>query len=650
MPHLNIDIETYSSADISDGGVYKYAEAPDFEVLMIAYSYDDGPIQIIDDFTTDQAKDFLAMLTDPTITKIAWNANFERVCLSRFFNLQLSAEDWHCSMVHAARYSLPLSLDHAAKVLGVSEEKDKNGKALIRFFSIPCKPTRTNGNRTRNSRLHDWEKWEAFKRYCIQDVKVEMAISEKLNSLPAVHNTTEEALYDLDQKINDRGILIDQDFVHAAIAIDEAVKSAMLEEAAHLTGLDNPNSAAQLKDWLSTTMDKDIASLRKQDMPDLLKTAPDDSVKRVLQLRTELSKTSVKKYEAMTSAVCKDSRIRGLLQFYGANRTGRWAGRLVQVQNLPQNHLSDLDTARKLVLNGDAEVLQMCYTNVPDTLSQLIRTAFIASPGKVFGVADFSAIEARVIAWLAGEQWRLEVFKTHGKIYEASASQMFKIPIEQITKGSDLRQKGKVSELALGYQGGANALINMGALKMGIAEKELPQLVNAWRAANPAIVSLWRKIEEAAREAIIGMGGIKMHTGETALLFKGTKDALFITLPSGRKLTYYKAAVHGNKITYMGMDQTTKQWKQVDTYGGKLVENVVQAIARDCLAEALLRLDEAGYDIVMHVHDEVVVEIDADKADEECKTISDIMGREIDWAAGLPLAADAYHTQYYRKD
>lgn len=650
---LSIDIETYSSNDITEGGVYKYVAAHDFDVLMIAFSIDGAPVQIIDDYTTDEAKAFIEMLTDPAYLKQAWNANFERVCLSKFFKLDLPIEQWRCTMIQAASYSLPLSLDNAAKALNLDIAKDINGKALIRYFSMPCNPTRTNGMRTRNTRLHDWEKWEAFKRYCIRDVEVEMAIADKLNEFPSVGNDVDELyLYRLDQKINDRGILIDEPFVNAAIEIDQTVTASMLEEASHLTGLDNPNSATQLKDWLSKAFSSEVGSLKKQDMPALLKTAPDASVKRVLQLRTELSKTSVKKYWAMKQAVCGDRRIRGLLQFYGANRTGRWAGRLVQVQNLPQNHISDLDTARNLVKSGDAEALLLCYSNAPDVLSQLIRTAFIAPAGKVFGVADFSAIEARVIAWLAGEQWRLDVFNTHGKIYEASASQMFKIPIEQITKGSDLRQKGKVSELALGYQGGANALVNMGALKMGIAETELPKLVSAWRAANPAIVKLWRMVEDYASEAITSLTSINMAnaSGCPMLRFIGTKDALFVQLPSGRRLTYYKAAVNGNKIIYMGTDQTTKQWKQVDTYGGKLVENIVQAIARDCLAYALLALDKAGYDIVMHVHDEVVIEIDEDKAAEQCKHISEIMSKPLVWSTGLPLAADSYFTKYYRKD
>ncbi len=652
MQTLSIDIETYSSADLLKSGVYKYVEAPDFEILLFAYAFNDDEVQLFDltEYNSDEAqksKKVFEALTDPTILKTAYNANFERTCIAKFFKITLPPEQWECTMVKAGMLGLPMSLDAASKVLKLEQKKDSAGKALIRYFSLPCKPTKTNGERTRNLPKHDPEKWKQFSDYCAQDVVVEMAIRNKLSffQIPL----TEKRLWQLDQNINDHGVLVDQSFVYNAIHQDIEYKDRLTKEAIELTGLNNPNSAAQLKDWLTTETGESVTSLTKEAILVLLKSADCEIVKRVLNLRQEMSKTSVKKYEAMAKAVCKDSRIRGLLQFYGANRTGRWAGRLVQVQNLPQNHLSDLDLARRLVKDNDLELLEMLFGNVPDTLSQLIRTAFIAPEGHRFIVADFSAIEARVIAWLAGERWRLQVFATHGKIYEASASQMFKVPIESVTKGSDLRQKGKVSELALGYQGGPNALIKMGALKMGIQENELPKLVKMWRNANKAIVSFWDVVNDAAIAAVEGTPTSIQH----GIKFFTDKNVLFIELPSKRRLSYIAPKLIPNKfggvsLTYEGMDQTTKQWGKQDTYGGKLVENIVQAIARDCLAESMIRLSDARYNIVTHVHDETVSEMPYGKG--SLAEVNEIMGRPIPWAKGLPLKADSYETTYYKKD
>ena len=652
MQTLSIDIETYSSADLLKSGVYKYVEAPDFEILLFAYAFNDDEIQLFDltEYNSNEAqksKKVFEALTDPTILKTAYNANFERTCIAKFFKITLPPDQWECTMVKAGMLGLPMSLDAASKVLKLEQKKDSAGKALIRYFSLPCKPTKTNNFRTRNLPKHDPEKWKQFSDYCVQDVVVEMAIRNKLSffQIPL----TEKRLWQLDQNINDHGVLVDQSFVHNAIHQDIEYKDRLTKEAIELTGLNNPNSAAQLKDWLTTETGESVTSLTKEAIPVLLKSADCEIVKRVLNLRQEMSKTSVKKYEAMAKAVCSDSRIRGLLQFYGANRTGRWAGRLVQVQNLPQNHLSDLDLARRLVKDNDLELLEMLFGNVPDTLSQLIRTAFIAPEGHRFIVADFSAIEARVIAWLAGERWRLQVFATHGKIYETSASQMFKVPIESVTKESDLRQKGKVSELALGYQGGPNALIKMGALKMGIQENELPKLVKMWRNANKAIVSYWDVVNDAAIAAVEGTPTSTQH----GIKFFTDKNVLFIELPSKRRLSYIAPKLIPNKfggvsLTYEGMDQTTKQWGKQDTYGGKLVENIVQAIARDCLAESMIRLSDAGYNIVMHVHDETVSEMPYGKG--SLAEINEIMGRPIPWAKGLPLKADSYETTYYKKD
>lgn len=647
MRTLSIDIETFSSTDLFSAGVYKYVEAPDFEVLLIAYAYDGGDVGVIDLTAENIEPQLLANLTDPAIIKTAYNAAFERTCLAKHFGIPMPPEQWQCTMVKAAMAGYPMGLEAVAKAMKLDQQKDASGKALIRFFSIPCKPTAKNGMRTRNLPQHDPFRWEDFKAYCVQDVRTEMAILDRLSwfTMPE----SESRLWGLDQRINDRGVLVDTAFVEAAISIGNQHRENLIREAIELTGLDNPNSAAQLKEWLEEQTGEAVTTLTKQTVPELLKVTDCEVTTRVLEIRQELAKTSVKKYDAMRACVCADGRIRGLLQFYGATRTGRWAGRLVQVQNLPQNHLEDLDLARRIVRAGDRETLELLFGNVPDTLSQLIRTAFVAPNGRTFAVADFSAIEARVIAWLAGEKWRIDVFNTHGKIYEASAAQMFKVPLESIGKGSPLRQKGKVAELALGYQGGTNALIAMGALRMGIAEEELPGIVAAWRKANPAIVRLWADVEEFAKGATIAMP--KFLKG---LKFETKHGALVITLPSGRELYYQNARLkpgrYGEVITYDGMNQTTKQWGPQETYGGKLVENIVQAIARDCLAESLLRLDEALYDIVMHVHDEVVIELPLDIAGHGLSLCETIMAEPISWAPGLPLKADGYITEYYKKD
>ncbi|MBS1988737.1 DNA polymerase [Candidatus Dependentiae bacterium] len=650
MRNLSIDIETYSSTDLSNCGVYKYVEAPDFEILLFAYAFDNEPVQLVDLASGEQLPaDVLAALTDPNVKKTAHNANFERTCIAAFFGITLLAEQWECTMVKSAMLGLPMSLEHVAKALRLEQEKG-NGKALIRFFSLPCKPTKANGMRYRNLPHHEPAKWQDFRNYCVQDVVVERSIRNKISffTIPP----QEKKLWELDQRINDEGVLLDPVFIGKAIEIDTVQRTKLTEEAIRLTGLDNPNSAAQLKQWIGDETGGNVASLTKEVVPLLLEQVGSDDVKRVLQIRQELAKTSVKKYEAMLDYICLDNRVRGLIQFYGAGRTGRFAGRGIQVHNLPRmedDFIKSLDVARSLVLMGDAEIVEMIFGNVPDTLSQLIRTAFIAPEGSRFIVSDFSAIEARVIAWLAGEVWRLGVFRTHGKIYEASAAQMFKVPIESIKKGSPLRQKGKVAELALGYQGGPNALIKMGALKMGLVEEELPKLVKMWRNANRNIVSYWDAVGNAAIEAV--------DSGEPQLIKHGIrffveKDILFIELPSKRRLAYMSPRLvpgkYGPVLVFMGMNQTTKQWGLQETYGGKLVENIVQAVARDCLAEAMLRLDAAGYKLVMHVHDEVVLEMPYGKGSTE--EVNHIMSQPMPWAKDLPLTADSYETVYYKKD
>ena len=649
---MSIDIETYSSVDLRKSGVYKYTESLDFQVLIIAYSIDGGPVETFDSFTRQMVPsinnhlfaEFYNHLLNPYFIKSAYNANFERVCLSKLFGVELPPEQWRCTMVHALELGLPGSLAEVAKALGVEQQKDANGKKLIKKF---CMPDRWGKQQMSSDELVDTD-WQAFKEYCMQDVRVEMAIRAKLEQFPLVDD--EWRLWAIDQRINDTGIGIDPVLVVNAVNINDIHNDILETEAIKLTGLTNPNSVAQLKEWFKQAESIEIDDLKKQTVPELLKEVKTDAARRMLEIRQELSKTSVKKYNAMWEGKCQDNRVRGLLQFYGAGRTGRWAGRLVQVQNLPGNKMSDLDQARAVVRAGDYDTAQMLYDNVPDVLSQLVRTAFVPKAGHRFIVADFSAIEARVIAWLAGEQWRLDVFNTHGKIYEASAAQMFNVPLDSIGKGSPLRQKGKVAELALGYQGGPNALIAMGALKMGLTEDELPDIVKAWRNANPAIVSLWRNVENAFSDAIQNTKKTLNH-----LSFQVIKNMAFIKLPSGRKLAYVKPELGPhrrfegkNEITYNGVDQMSRKWTRLSTYGGKLVENIVQAIARDCLAESLLRLEREGYRVVMHVHDEVVLEVPIGESSAE--QVAEIMGQGIEWAAGLPLRADAFETDYYRKD
>ncbi|WP_078429793.1 DNA polymerase [Alkalihalobacterium alkalinitrilicum] len=585
MKLLSIDIETYSSVDLIKSGVYAYCESSDFEILLFAYAFnDDEEVHIVDLASGEKVPaDIIKAMTDPTVLKTAYNANFERTCLAKHFRKSMPPDQWRCSSVHALMLGLPGNLDGVAKCLRLKVQKIKEGKALIRYFSVPCKPTKVNEGRTRNLPEHDLDKWATFKDYCKQDVEVERQIRKKLDAFPIPK--VEQKLWELDQKINDEGVLIDNSLVNNAIQADKAFQDKLFEEAVRLTGLENPNSPAQLKGWL-LKQGLEVDSLAKKNVETLMSDVEKPEVKRLLKLRQAMSKTSVKKYEAMERSICPDQRIRGLLQFYGANRTGRWAGRLVQIHNLPRNSLKDLQIARELLESGKYEALELLFESVSDVLSQLIRTTFIPSKGNRFVVADFSAIEARVIAWLAGERWRMDVFQSHGKIYEASAAQMFKVPIETIDKGSLLRQKGKIAELALGYGGSKGALMQMGALEMGLTEDELPELVSAWREANPKIVKLWWGIEAAAIKAVKEKAVVKMQYG---LTFHYTKGILFITLPSGRSLAYVRPKIGiderfgKEQLTYEGTEQGSKQWGRIPTYGGKLTENIIQAIARDCL-------------------------------------------------------------------
>lgn len=646
---LGIDIETYSSVDIAACGAYKYVDAEDFTILLFAYSVNNGPVLIADLASGEQLPErILKALTDKSVLKTAFNAAFERVCLNRYFNLDMDASQWECTMVKCAMLGLPLSLDAVGKVLKLENQKMKEGKALIKYFSCPCKPTKVNGGRTRNLPEHDPAKWEIFKRYCIRDVEVEQKIRE-MTAAYAIPEW-EHDLYVIDQRINDRGVMVDMALVNNAIRMDNMHKAKLNAEACKISGLDNPNSVAQLKAWLENETGSTVETLSKKDIPDLLASTDSETVNRMLCIRQMMSKTSTKKYEAMAKAVCRDGRVHGLLQFYGATRTGRWAGRLVQVQNLPQNHLAELDYARRLVLDGDMVMLDLSFGDVADTLSQLIRTAFVAKEGHIFHVCDFSAIEARVIAWLAGEQWRLEVFRTHGKIYEASASMMFHVPVEEITKTDPRRQKGKIAELALGYQGGVGAMKTMGGERMGLSEEEMTEIVDNWRNANPAIVKLWKNVENAAKTVL--------KTGESVsfsgLTFFKSLGALMIKLPSGRCLSYPRPSIGENRfgnesIKYEGVSQTTKQWCEQETYGGKLVENIVQGIARDCLAVTMMRLEEGGFPIVFHVHDECIIEV-MDNGTKTLEEIEELFRMPISWANGLPLKGAGYSTPYYLKD
>lgn len=645
---LSIDIETYSSVDITKCGVYAYTEAEDFQILLFAYAYDDEPVDIIDLACGEKlSQKIIEDLVNPRVIKTAFNANFERTCLAKYLNEPMQPEQWRCSAVHALTLGLPASLDGAAKCLNLSHQKMGVGKNLIRYFCMPCK---AKAEKKRNLPQEHMERWNIFKTYCKEDVEVERAVRKKLEEFPAKNR--EWQLWALDQKINDAGVKIDKVLVHNAIECYEAYENEKMKEAAALTGLQNPNSGAQLKCWLEARGTK-IESLSKEKVKELIGTVKDSTVKRVLELRRELSKTSVRKYEAMKRAICEDERVRGLMKFYGANRTGRWSGKLVQTQNLPRNDMKNLCEARQLLKSGDYEMLEPLFFSVPEVLSQLIRTAFIPSTNSRFIVSDFSAIEARVIAWLAGEKWVIDTFKSSGKLYEMTASKMFGVPIEKIVTGNPeyaLRQKGKVATLACGYQGGAAALVAMGALKFGLKEEELPGIVSAWRKSNPNIVSLWRKIENAAIKAVGEKKVVKMQYG---LGFFVSGGFLFIKLPSGRKLAYVRPRIekdirfNKSKLTYEGIEKNSKTWGRISTYGGKLTENIVQAIARDSLAEAMLRLNKAGYKIVFHVHDEVI--LDVPKGFGSLKEVNEIMGEAAWWAPGLPLKAAGFEAEYYKK-
>ncbi len=636
MRNLSIDVETYSGADLSKCGVYKYSESPDFEIMLFSYSVDGSPVKTVDIASGERLpEEIIKALTDPLVMKWAFNAQFERVCLSRYLGHWLQPTPWRCTMVWAAYLGLPLSLEGAGAVLGLEKQKLKEGKELIRYFSMPCKPSKTNGQRSRNRPSDAPDKWAQFKAYNARDVETELAIQASLQKFPVPEDEWQN--YVLDQKINDRGIHLDMELVREAICCDEQARAELMAAMKTLTKVENPNSVAQMKVWLAEH-GLETDTLGKAAVKELLKTAP-EQLGQVLTLRQALAKSSVKKYAAMASAVCKDGRARGLLQFYGANRTGRWAGRLIQVQNLPQNHLPDLAEARSLVKSGNYPALDMLYASAPEVLSELIRTAFVPRAGLQFLVADFSAIEARVIAWLAGETWRNEVFASHGKIYEASASQMFHVPIEEITKGSPLRQKGKIAELALGYGGSVGALKAMGALEMGLAEGELRPLVTAWRTANPNIVRLWWAVDKAAMTAVSGRTSADTH----GIRFECRSGMLFIILPSGRQLSYVKPRIGENRfgnecVTYEGVG-STKKWERIETYGPKLVENIVQAISRDLLCHAMQLLDSAGFFIVMSVHDEVVLEVASDVS---LEAVCRIMDETPSWAKGLLLRADGF--------
>lgn len=652
MKNLHLDLETYSSVDISSSGLYKYTESIDFEILMLAYAFDDQDVQIID-FTKGEEipKNLLDALTDESVRKWAHNANFERQAL-RQIGINIPIKQIHCTAILAASCGLPLSLAQVSSALKLEEfGKASTGKALIKYFCCPIKPTKANDKRYRNFPIHDLEKWEEFKQYCIQDVVAEREIHNRLEQYEM--GSFERSNYILDQEINDRGILVDLPMARNAYDVDMWHSNNMKERLKELTGLENPNSVAQLKKWLGTELKIEIKTLAKDAIQPLIDQTESPVVKEVLELRLKASKASVKKYAAMLSCACDDHRVRGLFQYYGANRTGRWAGRLVQLQNLPQNHLTDLAQARSVIKSGDTSTIGMIYDDISSILSQLIRTTFIARPGHTFAVADFSAIEARVVAWLAGEQWRIDVFKTHGKIYEASASMMFNVPIEEVTKGSDLRAKGKNAELALGYQGSIGAMKRMGGEAMGLSDNEMMSIVRKWRKANKAIVRCWDKMNVYALKAFRTKE--RVETGLGGIAFSCDANMLKIHLPSGRFLSYWNPKIEINRfgepcLTYSGVDQTTKKWWRVETYGGKIVENIVQATARDILAYSMLQLNSQGFNVVMHVHDEAICEISAYDQKWSLERMCEIMGQDIPWAEGLPLNADGYLTPFYKKD
>lgn len=655
--NLFIDVETYSSVDIKESGAYKYIESPDFEILIIGYALDDGPVKIVDLAQGEEMpEEFEEALLDPDCVKVAHNAVFERLSFKRI-GYNVPAEQWYCTSVKAAYCGLPLSLDGVSKALNLTDKKLDTGKALIKYFSCPCKATRVNGMRTRNYPEHAPEKWEMYKEYNKYDVLAEREIFQKLSAyeIPDI----ERRMYVLDQNINDRGILVDMELAQSAIAVDNKYTTLLTNHAKELTGLENPNSPAQIRQWIEKTTGHAVLSLSKESMPDLLeefKNYPE--VIELLNTRKKLSKTSIKKYYAMLNCAMKDNRCRGLFQFYGANRTGRWAGRLLQLQNLSKNHISHIETPRELIRARDWETVEMLYDDVADILSQLVRTALIAPKGKTFAVADFSAIEARVISWLANEKWRMDVFRGDGKIYEATGSKMFNVPISAITKGSVLRDKSKISELALGYEGSLGALKRMGGERMGLSDTEMMSLVRKWRSANPAIVDMWKEIDEASKEAVRYRRPVTCTCRN--IIFDCDGEFMTIQLPSGRKLFYVNPMFKDKKIGrstmptrvlyYGGIIQETNQWGEIDTYGGKLTENIVQAIARDLLGNSMLNMQEEGFAITMHVHDEVIAEIPLENAEEHYNNMVKAMERVPVWAPDFPLKADGYITPFYLKD
>ncbi len=655
--HLSIDIETKSSVDLGKAGLYRYAQSPDFGILLFAYSLDDSPEDIVDLANGEKIPENIVLaLNNPNVTKHAYNAAFEWYCLNTA-GYATPITQWKCTMMHGLYCGYTAGLDATGKAIGLPQDKQKltTGKSLIRYFCVPCKPTKSNGGRTWNLPKHAPEKWELFKDYCKQDVVTERAILNRLNLFPV--SEAEEKLWQMDIKMNAFGVRVDTELIDGALYVDNISTQRLTDEAIQITGLNNPNSNMQLQGWLEEKTGDDIPNLQKATVEELLVKGYPADAHRMLEIRQQLGKTSIKKYVAMDTAKGDDDRVRGLTQFYGANRTGRWAGRLVQLQNLPRNYLKTLDYARETVKKRNYEGLKLLYGNVPDTLSQLIRTAFIPTEGNKLVVADFSAIEARVIAWLAGEQWVNEVFATHGKIYEATAAQMFHVPIEKITKGNpeySLRQKGKVATLALGYQGGANALIAMGALNMGLTEEELPDIVQRWRQANPRIRDLWYAVEQAALTAMQTAQPQAIH----GLIFALEGDLVYgqsfltVQLPSGRKLFYPKPFLKENQfgkmaIHYYTVGQQTRKWEVTSTYGGKMTENIVQAIARDCLAETLRRIDEIGLQVVFHVHDEVIIDAPMETQVED---ICALMGEPISWAPGLVLTGAGFENSYYMKD
>ena len=645
---LHIDLETYSDIDIGKCGAYRYVDSPNFEILLLAYAYDDEPVTVIDvaqreGWPTQVLDDILSS----NIAKVAHNAAFERICLSKFLNTHLDPKAWHCTMVHALSLGFPASLADVGKALNLGEDKQKMavGKRLITYFCKPCKPTQANGQRTRNYPYHDLEKWELFKEYNRQDVVTEQAIYDKLMKFPLPES--EQRLYCLDQSINDYGIGVDTELMANVISYSKDYEASLRKECEELTGGINVHSIVQLKQWLTEQEGRQIDSLTKDDVDQLLKLDLKPSSKRILELRQETGKTSVKKYEAFERSICSDGRIHGAFQFYGAGRTGRWAGRLIQPQNFPRNAFEDIALARQMVKDRKWDEIEMLYGSMNDVFSTLIRTLIVPPQAMTFAIADYSAIEARVVAWMADEKWRQEVFASGGDIYCMSATQMFGVPVEKHGQNSHLRKKGKVAELACGYGGDVGALRKMGGEQMGLTEKEMDDIVKKWRRSSPHVVRLWRELGDAAIEAIDTRLRVKCRHGVS---FKYAKGILFMQLPSGRSLAYVQPRFDGRELTYMGMNQTTRKWERTKTWGGKLTENLIQAIARDCLAVSMTKIQQSGYHIVMHVHDEVIVEVPSENAEGHLKRIEDLMGEPIEWAPGLLLTADGFNSPYYRKD